>query len=104
MVAIITGITQWKNCDDLVSCKNWSQDIKDAFGEQTNIGWEAMIQAQYYAQLKRRQTGKSFVSSLIKKLCDDSWDFWQHCNHYLHRPDTIARVLLIWQLSSHIAA
>eukprot|EP00957_Ditylum_brightwellii_P070378 5346927-Ditylum_brightwellii.AAC.1 len=81
MAAMTTGITQWRNGDDLVTCENWSNDIKDTFGEQTNIGWEAalrgflstkwqMIQAQHYAQLKSRQTGKRFESSLIKKLFD----------------------------------
>eukprot|EP00957_Ditylum_brightwellii_P152909 11638421-Ditylum_brightwellii.AAC.1 len=81
MAAINTGITQWRNGDDLVTCENWPHDIKDAFGEQTNIGWEAAlkgflstnwqkIQAQHYAQLKNRQTGKRFVSMLIKKLFD----------------------------------
>eukprot|EP00957_Ditylum_brightwellii_P000083 5594-Ditylum_brightwellii.AAC.1 len=81
MAAITTGITQWRNGDDLVTCENWSQDIKDAFREQTNIGWEAAlkgflstkwqkIQAQHYVQLKNRQTDKRFVSMLIKKLFD----------------------------------
>eukprot|EP00957_Ditylum_brightwellii_P129284 9862100-Ditylum_brightwellii.AAC.1 len=65
--------------------------------------WQT-IQAQHYAQLKNRQTGKRFEPSLIKTLFDVSWDFWQHRNNYLHRPDIMARVLVIRQLSSHTAA
>eukprot|EP00957_Ditylum_brightwellii_P101523 7736873-Ditylum_brightwellii.AAC.1 len=36
-------------------------------------------------------------------MADDPNTALCHCNHYLHMPDTMARVLLIRQLSSHIA-
>jgi hypothetical protein len=47
--------------------------------------------------------GKRFVAALIQKFFDVSWDFWQHRNHFLHKPDAMARALLIRQMDVHIS-
>eukprot|EP00957_Ditylum_brightwellii_P086959 6619194-Ditylum_brightwellii.AAC.1 len=92
----------------------WDEEIKDAFCSKSYIGWEAalkrfltnkwqLIQAKHYQHFKSRHVGKHFVAALIQNFFDVSWDFWQHRNHFLHKPDVMDRALLIRQMDVHIS-
>eukprot|EP00957_Ditylum_brightwellii_P071680 5449555-Ditylum_brightwellii.AAC.1 len=41
IVALATGLKQWREDDEYKVNHNWSAQIKDAFTQQTLIGWEA---------------------------------------------------------------
>ncbi len=47
------------------------------------VEWSSAQQA-YYTLMKSRRTGKRWVVSLIKKLCNIAWDLWEHQNGILH--------------------
>eukprot|EP00957_Ditylum_brightwellii_P148437 11301042-Ditylum_brightwellii.AAC.1 len=43
------------------------------------------------------------MAALIQNFFGVSWDFWQYRNHFLHKPDAMAHVLLIRQMDAHIS-
>ncbi len=47
--------------------------------------WAAK-QQEYYDWLQRRNTGKRWVTTLIKKLWEISWNMWEQRNGELHDP------------------
>jgi hypothetical protein len=46
---------------------------------KVSIRWQH-VQQQYFNWLKRRNTGEAWVTALIKKLWEVSWDLWDHRN------------------------
>jgi hypothetical protein len=51
--------------------------------------WEAK-QAEYYLWLKKKNTGRRWTITLIKKMWEISWDMWQHRNDELTNPQSMA--------------
>jgi hypothetical protein len=43
------------------------------------VRWQD-VQQQYYLWLKRRNTGKAWVTALIRKVWEISWTMWDHRN------------------------
>jgi len=62
-----------------------------------SIEWRAQ-QETYWSSWRRRKSSKRWVSELIKKLWNVSWDMWDHQNGILHS-STITREDI---LDSHI--
>jgi hypothetical protein len=65
--------------------------LSRALLDQNTIGWYNFlmrkvsihwkdVQQQYFAWLKRRNTGKAWVKALIRKVWEISWDMWDHRN------------------------
>ena len=65
--------------------------LQRALLDQTTIGWYNFlmgkvsvrwqaVQQQYFDWLKRRNTGKAWVKSLIRKVWEITWDMWDHRN------------------------
>ncbi len=46
---------------------------------KVSVRWQH-VQQQYFEWLKRRKTGKAWVTALIKKVWEISWDLWDHRN------------------------
>ena len=51
--------------------------------------WAAK-QREYYTWLQKRNTGKRWATTLIKKLWEISWDMWEHRNGELRNPESPA--------------
>jgi hypothetical protein len=69
--------------------------LPEAIANQNEIGWQAMIdgspaqgwraaQQQYYVYIKSKKTGLRWLSALIRKMWQVSWDMWEHRNGILH--------------------
>ena len=65
---------------------------------QDLIGWEAALtgcwakgwaaaQQDYYQSRRQQKTGKRWLTEVIKKFWQVSWDQWLHCNPKLHDKD-----------------
>jgi hypothetical protein len=61
------------------------------------VGWRVFLeggllkewaskQQDYYDWLDKKNTGKRWTTTLIKKLWEISWDMWEHRNGELHNP------------------
>eukprot|EP00957_Ditylum_brightwellii_P038748 2929121-Ditylum_brightwellii.AAC.1 len=70
ITALATGLKQWKEDDGYKANHNWSAQIKDAFTQQTAIGWEAASKGMLLPECP-----------LQKKAVQTSWHKGSHLNH-----------------------
>jgi hypothetical protein len=82
---------------------------------QDSVGWQAFLeggvllswaakQQDYYDWLKKKNTGKRWVTTLIKKLWEISWGLWEHRNGELKNPSSPASLRDHARLDALIAA
>jgi hypothetical protein len=69
--------------------------------DQDAVGWRAFLeggvlhawapkQQEYYNWIKRRNTGKRWITTLIKKLWEISWNMWEQRNEEVNNPESPA--------------
>ncbi len=99
--AIISRLTTWKEQSVLQPpLYNWP-GVNDIVKKQDQLGWRAFLegavlhdwsakQQEYYEWLQRKNTGKRWITTLIKKLWEISWNLWEHRNAELHNPESPA--------------
>jgi hypothetical protein len=72
---------------------------QERFDAQNGIGWTpfflglmhpswAIIQQDYYAELGKRNTGKRWLTQLLRKFWRVSWDLWTHRRSVLLSADS----------------
>jgi hypothetical protein len=96
--AIMTRLHFWRNQDAVLPppTYNWP-GVNDLITHQDIIGWKNFLeggvlqawaakQQEYYDWLQRRNTGKRWITNLIKKLWEISWNMWEHRNGELTNP------------------
>ena len=82
---------------------------------QTEIGWHSFVrgfvshkwakpQDCHYKHIGSKKTGKRWVSALIKKLWQVSWDMWRFRNGVLHTQSPTATTNFTFLLTSTIIA
>jgi hypothetical protein len=98
---ILSHLSSWhQNEDPPIPQYHWP-GVNDLIAAQGNIGWHNFIeggvlkdweakQAEYYLWLKRKNTGRRWTITLIKKMWEISWDMWKHRNDELANPQSIA--------------
>jgi hypothetical protein len=90
--AIITCLRAWRNQDNNYPnpSYNWP-GVNDIILDQDIVGWQSFLegcilhswaakQQEYYNWIKRRNTGKRWITTLIKKLWEISWNMWEQQN------------------------
>ena len=89
--AIIRSLKHWRNQDDRPDPDyNWP-GVNDLVLLQDTVGWKAFLeggvlqawaakQQDYYDWLNKKNTGKRWITTLIKKLWQISWNMWEHRN------------------------
>ena len=86
---ILYHLKCWHDDDSPASLTPSSTLLADAIRDQTSIGWDGILhgfisihwqqaQANYYAQIGSRQSGRRWTISIIKKGWSISWDMWDH--------------------------
>eukprot|EP00957_Ditylum_brightwellii_P139753 10649919-Ditylum_brightwellii.AAC.1 len=94
MASFVQGLHQWREGVDPLPPQKVSRVLEEAFHEQTHIEWDAAlqgflplkwqrVQAEHFQKIGSMCTGARFISELIQKIFNVSWDFWHHHNHYL---------------------
>jgi hypothetical protein len=85
--AILSGTQSWRHqTPPPIAAYNWP-GINDIVIRQTRLGWRAFLegailcdwaakQHDHYEWLKRKNTGKRWVTTLIKMLWELSWNMW----------------------------
>ena len=95
---IIQGLTSWQT-DPKAGAQPSTSLPRSA---QEFIGWRPFLegciswewrgqQQRYYETLNSRKTGRRWVTLLIRKLWDVSWDMWEHRNGILHKADNTVK-------------
>jgi hypothetical protein len=100
--AIISRLCSWRNQEVLPQppSYNWP-GVNDLVTTQDLIGWKNFLkgcvlhawaakQQEYYDWLQRRNTGKRWITTLIKKLWEISWNMWEQRNGELTDPASSA--------------
>jgi hypothetical protein len=89
--------------------------IQDAFRQQQRLGTDdipygwwangwAEAQNSYLVSLSRRTTGQRWLSRLIKKQWEVSWDMWRHRLEVATTPDSFSLATAHEQLNTEIRA
>ena len=93
---ICCAIQQWREQLPVLPLMSYDFDgVSAIYKDQSLIGWRnllsgfvsvewASVQNRYYKWLGLKRTGKRWVTMLIKKLWDISWDQWEDRNGALH--------------------
>jgi hypothetical protein len=102
--AILNRITTVRNQEAVnppLYCK-WP-GLNDLISAQDTVGWRnfmeggilqewAAKQQEYYDWLQKRNTGKRWITTLIKKLWEISWNMWEQRNGELKNPASPANL------------
>jgi hypothetical protein len=101
--AILQRLKAWRtNAAVRAPTYNWP-GITDLILTQDLLGWRTFLeggilqswaahQQAYYVWLQRRNTGKRWVTTLIKKLWQISWNMWEQRNRELGNPESPANL------------
>jgi hypothetical protein len=79
---------------------NWP-GVNNIVLDQDAVGWQAFLeggvlhacpakQQEYYNWIKGRNTGKRWITILIKKLWEISWNMWEQHNGEVNNPESPA--------------
>jgi hypothetical protein len=113
--AILQRLHAWQNADELRATPyNWP-GVNDIVLTQDTIGWRTFLeggvlhawaakQQEYYNWIKRRNTGKRWIITLIKKLWEVSWNMWEQRNGKLKNPESPASLREHARLDALIAS
>jgi hypothetical protein len=99
--AILSRLQAWRTNSQLPNPSYRWPGVNDLVRAQTLIGWRAFLegavlkawaakQQEYYDWIRRRNTGKRWITTLIKKLWEISWNMWEHRNGELANPECAA--------------
>ena len=99
--AIMSRLRLWREDTVLQATSFTWPGVNDLIQEQDKIGWRAFLegcivknwaakQQEYYTWLKRRNTGKRWATTLIKKMWEISWNMWEQRNGELTNPESLA--------------
>jgi hypothetical protein len=99
---ILLRLRQWSHQQPLLPVAFTFPGLQEALSKQDLIGWQAAfegcwatewadVQEQYFRWDDKRNSGKRWLTAIIRKLWETAWDLWDERNHYLHRADTTAR-------------
>jgi len=106
--AIMAGLRGWYAGENLVPMTH-----TDATSQQNQLGWGLLVegclsrqwqleQAKFWTTIKTRKSSKRWVSELIKKLWNISWDLWTHRNEELHTSETARTQILEQDINRRI--
>jgi hypothetical protein len=96
---VIGMFLRWWTGESDTNTTDVSVPIHRALDQQFRIGWDqfvrgqvgtlgAMLQSEYFADLKVRQTaGQKWANLLIMEVWDFTWSMWDNCNEILHYSD-----------------
>lgn len=93
--AICAALQAWRVGDEPPDMQFTFPGLAEAYHRQTQAGWACLLQGfpvvgwaevqhAYLVWMGSRTTGKRWLSALIRKLWDVSWDQWEHRNGILH--------------------
>jgi hypothetical protein len=88
---ICSSLTGWRDGTAPPVVRSNLLHLKLAMEDQRDIGWGAAmegrwssywikIQENHFRKLKRRRSGKRWLTSIIKQMWNISWDLWDHRN------------------------
>jgi hypothetical protein len=113
--AILSRLSAWHQGNDLLAPSYAWPGVNDIVLLQDSIGWRTFLeggilhawaakQQDYYDWLQKRNTSKRWITTLIKKLWQISWNMWEHRNGELKNPASPASLREHARLDALISA
>ena len=110
---IIENLRAWQSHRPSVLYNGSLPHLSDAQQSQSSIGWETVLrgfistkwsatQNLHFQHLQSKKTGKRWVTELIKKLWQVSWDMWRFRNGILHHQSNATPTNFTFLLTSSI--
>ena len=112
-MAIMAHLDAYREDEQVSLDEEWGEGVMRASIQQQQIGehafvegfvgteWEG-IQERYLEQIGSRKSPSRWVTELIRKLWNVSWDMWDSRNGEVHRNKTTRKEQIIAQLDSEI--
>ena len=102
--AIISRLKTWINDSDPETISFTWPGVNNLLQTQDLLGWRAFLegcvlkewaakQQEYYTWLERKNTGRRWITTLIKKMWEISWDMWEQRNGELTNPESPASLM-----------
>jgi hypothetical protein len=99
--AIISRLKTWINDSDPENLSFTWPGVNNLLQTQDLLGWRAFLegcvlkewaakQQEYYTWLEKKNTGRRWITTLIKKMWEISWDMWEQRNGALTNPESPA--------------
>ena len=99
--AIISRLQTWINDSDPTNFSSTWPGVNTLIQTQDLLGWRAFLegcvlkewaakQQEDYTWLERKNTGRRWVTTLIKEMWEISWDMWKQRNDELTNPESPA--------------
>jgi hypothetical protein len=97
--AILTGLHLWQTHTPILTPSYAWPGVNDIVLLQSRLGWQAFIegailqtwaakQHKYYEWIKQKNTCKQWLTTLIKKFWELSWNMWDQRNGDLNNPSS----------------
>jgi hypothetical protein len=113
-LAILQRLRAWKNLDAYCPPSYAWPGVNALVSTQDLLGWRAFLegcvlqewarmQQEYYTWLDKKNTGRRWVTTLIKLLWQISWDMWEHRKGELNSPSSPAFLREHARLDAQIA-
>ena len=110
---IIENLNAWRENKPARNYNGPARDLREAIEHQASIGWEPFIrgfvsnrwrqmQKKHLEKLKSKKSNRRWVSSLIIKLWQISWDMWRFRNGILHSQSTTNTTNFTFLLTTEI--
>jgi regulator of sirC expression with transglutaminase-like and TPR domain len=91
---------EWKAMTPRKALRPMEHDLQEPQDAQDEIGWDKFmfgnisvlwqeIQAQYFQEIGKQNSGLRWTSALIQKIWQVAWDQWEHRNAILYNSENL---------------
>jgi hypothetical protein len=97
---LLSRLMEWKTRTPRKALRPMEHDLQELQDAQDDIGWDKFmfgnisvlwqeIQAQYFREIGKQNSGLWCTSALIQKIWQVAWDKWEHRNAILYNSENL---------------
>jgi hypothetical protein len=97
---LLSRLLEWNTRTPRKALRTMEHDLQELQDAQDDIGWDKFmfgnisvlwqeIQAQYFQEIGKQNSGLRWTSALIQKIWQVAWDQWEHRNAILHNSENL---------------
>jgi Fe-S cluster biosynthesis and repair protein YggX len=97
---LLSRLMEWKTRTPRKALRPMEHDLQELQDAQDEIGWDKFmfgnisvlwqeIQAQYFREIGKQNSGLRWTSALSQKIWQVAWDQWEHRNTILHNSENL---------------
>jgi hypothetical protein len=97
---LLSRLLEWNTRTPRKALRTMEHDLQELQDAQDDIGWDKFmfgnisvlwqeIQAQYFQEIGKQNSGLRWTTALIQKIWQVAWDQWEHRNAILHNSENL---------------